>query len=127
MMKEINELLEKTIKGAVIGSLAGIKDDLLSKLVDIILNTKVNRDGSEKIEHGQEEMAYLDFLFNQQIKDLIREAVKEYIKENREALKTRVRAKLSEAGGFIDKVANKIETNLDSSWGLSINLRDDNY
>jgi high-affinity K+ transport system ATPase subunit B len=121
-MSDMNNVIETTVKAAVVAALASTKDDILSRLVEQILTKEVNQHGNTKIDYSDKKLKYIDFLFQDQLSNIIRTAVQEYIKENHETIKDAVKNKLGEKDGFVDSLVANVNQTMEADWKLNVNI-----
>lgn len=121
-MSDMNTVIENTVKAAVIGALSQTKDDILSKLVEQLLSKEVNQNGGTNFNYNDKRLKYIDYLFQDGLNRIIADGVREYIKDNEETLKTAVKEKLSDKGGFVDSLVSGINETMEADWKLNVNI-----
>lgn len=123
-MSDMNKLLEETIKASMVASMASIKDDLLAKLVDNLLNKKVDANGNEPRYSGDAKYTYLDHLFQNQLRLLVEQCIREYMRDNEAEMSSLIKSHLLKEDGFIVKMTEGLTEQLkDGNLYVSVNLQ----
>ena len=77
----VNPIVEAKIKSAVLEALGG-SDVLIEKVVEQILNTKVNEKGNISSYSNDNKHKWIDIVLTKQINEIAKEAIKEAIQES---------------------------------------------
>jgi hypothetical protein len=119
-----NEIMEQAIKAAVVSSLAAIKEDVLKQLVDNVINRKVNKRTGNDDGYSSDRVSYIDFMFGEQMELIAREAVREFVTENAEGMKEKIKESLQKSDGLLDKLSKNITETLACDWRIDIKFGD---
>lgn len=90
----IKGIVSKQVQQAIVREL-GNSEDYMCALVASALHQKVSKEGSVSSYSSDNKFDYLDVLLSKEIQKAANEAIKEYIKENSELLKTSLKKELS--------------------------------
>jgi len=120
MSLQINEdmvkpILEKQIQSAIMANI-GDPEKLVEKVVSTALSKKVNREGNVSNYSSDNKYDYLEVLTEVAIRNAAKEALKEWLADNKELLKTAVTKELNKparlktiVGAFADAAENSFK------------------
>ena len=122
----IEPIIREKIHAAVIESFSGTTV-LLDKIIGASLNVKVDRDG--KISNYSGDVSFIQWFCQKAIQDSAKQALSEYINEQKPALVEAVKRQLrknqnSVAKAFVDGMASSIESNYRMSISVGFNNKD---
>ncbi len=109
------DYIDKVIAVAIIEAL-GDKDDIIQQVVDAAMNQKKDTYSKE---------TYFMAGVNQSIRDAAQETFKEWLSENKEAVKVALKKYLSKKEGMIDNLVKQIMTGLIDHVSVSVRLTPD--
>lgn len=120
----IKPIIENHIKAGIMEALGG-SEQLLSKLVSQIINTRVDKNTGKPTDYSYNSIALFDYYFTQAVTDTIREAINEQIKKKTGTIKKAIIESLKSDEGA-NKIANSLlsafEGTLQKSWTSTINI-----
>lgn len=122
------ETTDQIVKMAVVKALGdNAGQDLLMKMVDKLLTTKVNSNGNERYDNfgGSPDTPMLDYFLNRELKNVIEKAVIQYVKDNSEDLTKAVKIKLEADDCLAKNIVDMMRSRLEEGYlSVSLNLKD---
>ena len=85
--------VQKIVKSAIVATL-GEMDELIRKAIDTTIDQYVDRDGNPCRKDSYRAIPYLDFVAQQTVEKVVREAICEVVEENRDAFKVEIKRQL---------------------------------
>ncbi|MEM1429050.1 MAG: hypothetical protein AAGG09_06305 [Pseudomonadota bacterium] len=105
----INPLIEERIKLAVLDSI-GDRDNLVSEMVKLVINQKVNKDGISTGRSYDDKYSLIDVVLRDHIKNSVKEVVTEMIKEKQSVIKDEIKRQLASKRGAERFAAGLLDT-----------------
>ena len=115
---DIERMIKQTIQAQVTAAMAANGDALIATFVDRILKSNVDRDGKPSTS-SWDKKPFLEWLSETTIQAACREAVKEWLEEQKPAVKAAVKRALTRDK---DKLASEAAQTLLSSGGSSLSV-----
>ncbi len=121
--KTIEGIVERQMQAAIITHLGAVKDDLLQKVVEKMLTTKVNSDGKEG--DYRSDTPLIEYLAKKKIHECAKEALNKFLDSQLPDIEKRVLAELNKQKGLfakmaVESMANAVKTNFNYNFKMEI-------
>lgn len=138
MNLEINEeviqtIFKETLNQSIITAM-GNKEDFMSALINNALNEKVDDRGEVSRYSSDNKYSFLDIHVKKNVQAAAKEAINEYLDENRELLKSVVKREMEKeenksalVTAFVQGAVNSFDYNYNFSADVKIEKKEDEY
>ncbi|MGF2140114.1 hypothetical protein [Enterococcus innesii] len=138
MNLEINEeviqtIFKETLNQSIITAM-GNKEDFMSALINNALNEKVDDRGEVSRYSSDNKYSFLDIHIKKIVQAAAKEAINEYLDENRELLKSVVKREMEKeenksaiVNAFVQGAVNSFDYNYNFSADVKIEKKEDEY
>ena len=82
----VRPIIESKVKAAIISEL-GKSNELIESVIEIAMNEKVDSEGKKSRYSSSGDKTFLEFICSRSVQTAAKEALDEYLKEHKEALK----------------------------------------
>jgi hypothetical protein len=129
MSLEINEsmvkpIIEKQIQAAIFANI-GNPEELIGKAVTLAMKQKVSSNGNISQYSSDNKYDYLEILTGNAIRESAKEALQEWLKDNKQLVKAMVIQEMSKPerqGSLVKAFADAVEKSLSCSWMFNCNI-----
>lgn len=125
----VNPIVEAKIRESLIAALGG-QDELIKKVLDNIINQKVNGEGSVSSYSSDNKYTWLEITVSKQMREATKSALLEMLQERHEEIKVEIKKQLSSkkgiekfASAMLDAQASKISEKYNTKIDISFNDR----
>jgi hypothetical protein len=128
----VNPIVEAKIRDAIQEALGG-KEAVITKVIDQVINTKVNHEGRVSQYSSDNKYSWIDSCFHQTISELVKAEINSIIKEQSSLIKDELIKQLKTKKGASQVAAallGALSQTLESAWNskvsIEINSKDKN-
>lgn len=125
----LQEAVKQTVLMGISESLNG-KNEIVSQIVNSVLNVKVNKDGKISSWERDNNQTLLEFYVKNMLTELVKEEIKNMVEEKKDEIKQIIRKELLKKANinkFTDNFIDSVSKNLDSTWKTTINIDVEKY
>lgn len=102
--KTIESIVNAQMQAAIVGQLGAVQDQLLAKMVDGLLNTRV-KDNGELTTDSYYKTSLLEHLARNKIKDMAKNAIDKFFESQAPDIEKKVLAEITKQKGNLAKAA----------------------
>ena len=120
----LQEAVKQTVLMGISESLNG-KNEIVSQIVNSVLQTKVDRTGRVSSYSSDNKYTLLEFYVNEMLTDVVKEEIKNMIEEKRTECADIIRKELNKKANinkFVDSFIDSTSKSLNQSWKTTINI-----
>lgn len=120
----LQEAVKQTVLMGISESLNG-KNEIVSQIVNSVLQTKVDRTGKVSSYSSDNKYTLLEFYVNEMLTDVVKEEIKNMIEEKRTECAEIIRKELNKKANinkFVDSFIDSTSKSLNQSWKTTINI-----
>lgn len=120
----LQEAVKQTVLMGISESLNG-KNEIVSQIVNSVLQTKVDRTGKVSSYSYDNKYTLLEFYVNEMLTDVVKEEIKNMIEEKRTECAEIIRKELNKKANinkFVDNFIDSTSKSLNQSWKTTINI-----
>lgn len=120
----LQEAVKQTVLMGISESLNG-KNEIVSQIVNSVLQTKVDRTGRVSSYSSDNKYTLLEFYVNEMLTDVVKEEIKNMIEEKRTECANIIRKELNKKANinkFVDSFIDSTSKSLNQSWKTTINI-----
>ena len=120
----LQEAVKQTVLMGISESLNG-KNEIVSQIVNSVLQTKVDRTGRVSSYSSDNKYTLLEFYVNEMLTDVVKEEIKNMIEEKRTECADIIRKELNKKANinkFVDCFIDSTSKSLNQSWKTTINI-----
>lgn len=120
----LQEAVKQTVLMGISESLNG-KNEIVSQIVNSVLQTKVDRTGKVSSYSSDNKYTLLEFYVNEMLTDVVKEEIKNMIEEKRTECADIIRKELNKKANinkFVDNFIDSTSKSLEQSWKTTINI-----
>lgn len=120
----LQEAVKQTVLMGISESLNG-KNEIVSQIVNSVLQTKVDRTGKVSSYSYDNKYTLLEFYVNEMLTDVVKEEIKNMIEEKRTECAELIRKELNKKANinkFVDNFIDSTSKSLNQSWRTTINI-----
>ena len=129
MSLEINEsmvkpIIEKQIQAAILSNI-GNSEELVSKTVALAMKQKVSNAGNVSTYQSDNRYDYLEIMTINAIREAAKEALQEWLKDNKQLIKAMVIQEMSKPerqGSLVKTFVEAVENSLSCSWMFNCDI-----
>ena len=125
----LQEAVKQTVLMGISESLNG-KNEIVSQIVNSVLNVKVDKDGIISSWERDNKQTLLEFYVKNMLTELAKEEIKNMVEEKRAEMRQIIRKELLKKvniNKFTDNFIDSVSKNLDSTWKTTINIDFEKY
>lgn len=125
----LQEAVKQTVLMGISESLNG-KNEIVSQIVNSVLNVKVDKDGIISSWERDNKQTLLEFYVKNMLTELAKEEIKNMVEEKRSEIRQIIRKELLKKvniNKFTDNFIDSVSKNLDSTWKTTINIDFEKY
>ena len=118
------EAVQQSVMLGIAESLNG-KNEIVSQIVNSVLNTKVNEKGCISNYSSDNKFSLLEYYVRNLITDVVREEMKTMVEEKRPEISKMIRQELQKKVNyekFTDRFIDTVSTAIDTTWCPKINV-----
>lgn len=120
----LQEAVKQTVLMGISESLNG-KNEIVSQIVNSVLNVKVDKDGIISSWERENKQTLLEFYVKNMLTELAREEIKNMVEEKRSEIRQIIKKELLKKvniNKFTDNFIDSVSKSLDSTWKTTINI-----
>lgn len=120
----LQEAVKQTVLMGISESLNG-KNEIVSQIVNSVLQTKVDRTGRVSSYSYDNKYTLLEFYVNEMLTDVVKEEIKNMIEEKRTECADIIRKELNKKANinkFVDNFIDSTSKSLNQGWKTTINI-----
>lgn len=121
--KIVEEIVTKKIGAEIAMSMGNVKDELIQRLVDLVLRQAVDDQGKPTDREYYKKGTMIEHLIKDQIRDIASETLKTVVSESRPMLEKKIRDAMKKSHSKLVQVfMDSLERQLSSKWAVNLNV-----
>ena len=117
----VKPIIQAKIQAAIVTEMSKDKDGLLEAMVNGAMTQKVNDDGRRVKDSYYNKTPFIEVLCKNAIQEAAREAMKDFIEENKPLIKEKIKKELTRKNSMMAKaVVDGMVKNMQTSWNFKV-------
>ena len=114
--ESVRSIIDANVKAAVLSAMETQGPMLIKNLVNNVMSTKINR--------NYRDTTFMDAVIGDFLEAQIKEALKEYLQENKDTLRSQIERSIKDSkSGFAKQIAEALAKSAENSFRFEINIR----